>query len=53
MARMEGQKVKLLLLLRILARCTDEDHWISVPRILELLEAEGVNAERKKHLRRH
>ena len=47
MARIEGQKAKLLLLLRNLARYTDEDHWITVPRILELLGAEGVNAERK------
>ena len=42
MARIEGQKAKLLLLLRILARYTDEDHWITVPRILELLGAEGA-----------
>lgn len=47
MPRAEGQKAKLLLLLRILARHTDEDHWITVPRMLELLETEGVFAERK------
>lgn len=47
MARTEGQKAKLLLLLRILARYTDEEHWLTVPRILELLADEGVRAERK------
>ena len=47
MARTEGQKGKILLLLRILERYTDEDHWISVPRILELLEEQGIHAERK------
>lgn len=47
MPRVEGQKGKILLLLRILERYTDEEHLISVPRILELLEAQGVQAERK------
>lgn len=47
MPRVEGQKGKILLLLRILEKYTDEEHRISVPRILELLEAEGVHAERK------
>ena len=46
MPRVEGQKGKILLLLRILERYTDEEHLISVPRILELLEAQGVQAER-------
>ena len=47
MPRVEGQKGKILLLLRILEKYTVEEHRISVPRILELLEAEGVHAERK------
>lgn len=47
MSRAEGQKAKLLVLLKILQRYTDEDHWISVPRIVELLAAEGIPAERK------
>ena len=47
MPRVEGQKGKILLLLRILERYSDEEHLISVPRILELLEAQGVPAERK------
>ena len=37
MPRVEGQKGKILLLLRILERYSDEEHLISVPRILELL----------------
>ena len=47
MPRSEGQKGKLVWLLRILARYTDEEHLINVPRILELLAAEGIAAERK------
>ena len=39
---MEGQKGKILLLLRILEKYTDEEHRISVPRILELLAKENV-----------
>lgn len=47
MARAEGQKVKLIWLLRILERYTDEEHLITVPRILELLAEQGIVAERK------
>lgn len=47
MARSEGQKTKLIWLLRILERYTDEEHLITVPRILELLAEQGVTAERK------
>lgn len=47
MPRKEGQKRKLLVLLEILARQTDEDHPLSVPRLVELLAAQGVDAERK------
>ena len=47
MPRNEGQKVKLLVLLRILERYTDEEHLLSVPRMLQLLEEQGVPAERK------
>lgn len=47
MPRSDGQKAKLILLLRLLARHTDEEHRLTVPRILELLAAEGVRCERK------
>lgn len=47
MPRKEGQKRKLLALLEIFMRETDEKHPASVPRLLELLEERGVRAERK------
>lgn len=47
MPRKEGQKTKLLYLLEIFTRETDEDHPLSVPRLVELLAERGVVAERK------
>lgn len=47
MPRKEGQKLKLLTLLEILLRETDEKHPLSVPRLVELLRERGVEAERK------
>lgn len=47
MARQEGQKLKLLALLEIMVRETDERHTLSVPRIVELLQERGIKAERK------
>lgn len=47
MPRKEGQKLKLLTLLQIFARETDERHPLSVPRLVELLQEHGVEAERK------
>ena len=47
MPRIEGQKARLLALLRILARKTDPDHKLAGPELLRLLEAEGYTAERK------
>ena len=47
MPRKEGQKLKLLTLLEILARETDESHPLSVPRMVELLKERGIDAERK------
>ena len=38
MPRKEGQKLKLLTLLEIFVRETDEKHPISVPRMVELLK---------------
>ena len=47
MPRKEGQKRKLLVLLEILARETDEKHPLSVPQLVEKLQEHGVVAERK------
>lgn len=47
MPRSEGQKIKLICLLKIFFRYTDEKHRITVPQILELLAAQGISAERK------
>ncbi len=47
MPRQEGQKAKLLVLLHIFERKSDENHLLSVPQLAELLEKEGVPAERK------
>ena len=47
MPRKEGQKRKLLVLLDILARETDEKHPLSVPQLVEKLAEHGVAAERK------
>ena len=47
MANTNKQKLKLLYLIRILERETDPEHGLSMPEILERLEAEGVTAERK------
>ena len=41
MPRKEGQKRKLLVLLQILARETDERHPLSVPQIVEKLKEDG------------
>ena len=41
------QKLKLLYLLRILERETDSEKGLTMPQILERLEAEGITAERK------
>ena len=47
MSRKEGQKLKLLALIEILERETDEKHPLSVPRLVELLAQRGIDAERK------
>ena len=44
MPRKEGQKLKLLTLLEIFVRETDEKHPISVPRMVELLKERGIVA---------
>lgn len=47
MPRKDGQKAKILVLLRILEQRTDEKHLLGVPQLIEALEQEGVPCERK------
>ena len=47
MPKQEGQKSKLLALLRILEQKTDEEHLLNVPQLVQLLEQQGILAERK------
>ena len=47
MPRNAGQKAKLLHLLQILWTETDLDHRLTVPQLLEKLQARGITAERK------
>ena len=47
MPKQEGQKSKLLTLLRILEQKTDEEHLLNVPQLGELVEQQDILAERK------
>ena len=47
MPKQEGQKSKLLALLRIFETQTDENHLLNVPQLVELLERQGILCERK------
>ena len=47
MPKQEGQKSKLVTLLRILEQRTDETHRLNVPQLVQLLESQGILAERK------
>lgn len=47
MPRKEKQKRKLMTVLYILTHDTDEKHPIGVPEILQKLQEQGINAERK------
>ncbi|MCD8334284.1 MAG: transcriptional regulator [Clostridiales bacterium] len=47
MPRTNNQKGKLLALLQLFTEETDEQHPLSVPALLERLEAVGIRAERK------
>ena len=47
MAAGENPKLKLLYLLDILRKKTDEFHAITMEEILESLEVRGIHAERK------
>ena len=47
MAKNEKQKLKLLYLKQILEEYTDENHGLTMERLLGLLEQKGIKAERK------
>ena len=47
MPHVEGQKGKILWILRFLEKYTDEDHSLSAPQLLDLLAEQGIKAERK------
>lgn len=47
MAKSEGQKLKILYLLKFLSERTDEQHAVSTPEIVEYLAKEGICVERK------
>lgn len=47
MPRMEKQKLKLLYVLQILERSTDENHPMNMQTLIERLSESGINAERK------
>lgn len=47
MSRSPNQKLKLLYLMRFLLLRSDEEHPLSVADMIEMLEAEGIRAERK------
>lgn len=47
MAKSELTKEKLLALMDLLRRETDEDHHLSMPELLKRLEQQGIPAERK------
>ncbi len=47
MARTEGQKLKLLYLMEIFRKYSDEEHPLTTPQIIEYLAKHGIEAERK------
>lgn len=47
MGRSSSQKLKLLYLMKILQESTDEDHAVSLSKIIAELQRNGISAERK------
>ena len=47
MPKQEGQKSKLLALLRTFEQQTDENHLLNVPQLVEMLARQGILCERK------
>ena len=43
----ENQKLKMLYLVQLFSRETDDTHKLTMPEIITKLAAEGVNADRK------
>ena len=47
MSRNENQKLKLYYLYRLMLEKTDDEHGLTMPEIIDALEANGITAERK------
>ena len=47
MAKSEGQKLKILYILKILEEFTDEDHPMTTAELIRRLEEQGISCERK------
>lgn len=47
MARGKNQKLKLLYLAKIMQEETDEQHRLTMPQLIERLDAYGIEAQRK------
>lgn len=50
MSKSTNQKRKLLCLMQILLEQTDEDHFLPLARLTELLAQQGIEAERKVYM---
>ena len=53
MPKQEGQKSKLLTLLRILEQKTDEEHLLNVPQLVAAVGAAGHPCRAQEHLQRY
>lgn len=47
MAKSEGQKLKLLYIVKMLEECSDENHPLTTAEIIARLDAQGIHSERK------
>ncbi|MBR4765236.1 MAG: WYL domain-containing protein, partial [Clostridia bacterium] len=47
MAKQRNQKLKLVCLIDIMEKYTDEEHGLTMPEIIEKLAAYDISAERK------
>jgi predicted DNA-binding transcriptional regulator YafY len=47
MAMVKNQKLKLLYLMKIFLKKTDDEHMLTIPQLIEELKGYGVSAERK------
>lgn len=52
MPNVSEKKLKLLYIAQLLLEKTDEDHAVTLPQMLEMLEAKGIPARAQKPLRR-